>query len=228
MFASQPDLRVFSVNGHDVLSISGVISEANVMGVCERIDERVRTKTRPYEDPTLDLGDRDLDPLTIGHLMRCVSRNQIRPKVLRLSGNRLTDFDFANSVGFFVESLSGRFLSELELSDNRIGDFGCITILQALLMGKSSSTDRRVTVVRLNNNFITHPYRILEAVPPGLRSLIFAPGISPPGAMDQAVLYLYGLEDQRVPRAKRDCAKVQQEEVRRRPPGIREPDDDDY
>ena len=193
------------------------------MAVCERINERVRTKSGGYTQAILDLSDKQLSPFGIGHLIRCFDENQVRPKILKLSGNKLIDFDLANAVGFFIESVSGRFLTELDLSENEIGDFGAICILQSLVTNKLRSSERRITILRVNNNLITHPARIVEAVPENLRHLIHAPGFST-ASMDQALIYIYGMDDQRVPRAKRDGATSSDIPLLR--PGIREPDSD--
>ena len=223
-----PELRVFAVNGRDELSINGPIDESNVIAACERIDERIKNKSRPYQDPLLNLSDRSLDPLIIGRLMKCVMDNQVRLKVLWLDGNRLDDFDLEFCIGSYIESVSARFLSELNLSQNLIGDYGCICVLQFLVNAKLASTDSRITVVNVRNNLITHPNRVIEAIPPHLRQLVYAAGISDPRDIDSARIHMVGLDDQRCPRAKRDGAALVVSASRESARSvIREPDDDD-
>ena len=230
MFEIPSELRVHEVNGSTVLSINGQISESTVMSLCERMDLRFRTRASLYKESTLDLTNKALNSISVGHLIRCIDRNQIRPKIVLLCGSHLNDFDLHNAIGSYIESVSGRFISELDISDNQIGDFGLITILQSMVTNKLNSSDKKISIVRINNNLITHPARILQAIPPNLQYLVYASGgFMPQAAMADALIYLYGLEDQRVPRAKRDVdTQHTTPPPSARPRGqIQEPDSDD-
>jgi hypothetical protein len=159
--------------------------------------------------------------------MRCIGENQLRLKSLDLSGNRLNDFDIRFCLGSYIESVSGRFLAELDLSNNLIGDFGCICILKSLVQAKNASTDQRITRVDLRNSLITHPYRLMEAIPAPVKPLIFAPGISHPSAIQAALIHVVGLDDQRYPKANRDVPQVLPVHVPRMV-GLQEPETDEY
>lgn len=222
-----PELRVTALNGRDELSIVGPIDESNVIAVCERISERIRSQIRNLHDIAFDLSDRSLEPLVVGQLMRCIGENLLRLKSLDLSGNRLNDFDIRFCLGSYIEIVSGRFLADLDLSNNLIGDFGCICILKSLVEAKNASTDRRITRVDLRNNLITHPYRLIEAIPAPVQPLIFAPGISHPSSIKAALIHVVGLDDQRFPKANRDVPQALSEHMPRMV-SMQEPDADEY
>jgi hypothetical protein len=219
MFAA-PELSIYSVNGRDELALNGFVNESNIFAVCERINERLRLRQKPYNEPCFLLTNQSLDTVMITRLIKCMFDNQIKLKQLILRGNRLDDFDLRFALGDYIESSCGRFLAELDLSHNSIGDYGAICLLKALVSAKTSSTDRRITKIDLSNNLIAHPFRIIDAIPVNARHLVFAADVSPRSAMESALIHVFGLEDQR-------CSQVRRGEMNTQSLRIWEPDHDD-
>ena len=222
-----PELRVFAVNGRDELSLTGSVDESNVFAVCEKMNERLKLRQKPYSEPCFILTNQSLDTVLVARLVKCMYENQIKLKQLMLSGNRLNDFDIRFSLGDYIESVCGRFLAELDVSYNLIGDYGAICLLKALVAAKTTSTDKRLTRLDLSNNVITHPYRLMDAIPANVRHLVFATDVSPRTAIEGALIHVFGIKDQRCPQAKRDVEMMAPELIQTST-RIREPEDDDY
>lgn len=223
----QPELRLFSVNGRDELKITGSLDESNLIAACERIDERLKMRGRSIQEVLLDVSDKGLDAVALGRLIQCFTENKVRMKWINASGNKLNDFDMYFALGTYIESVEGRFLVDLDLSSNSIGDFGCITLLQALIRAKLASTDRRITVVSLKDNLISHPLRLLEAIPKDLADFVYAAGVSQGPMSPQTLIQLVGLDAQRCFRAKPDNA-FPAVPITRPIRSAREPEDDNW
>jgi hypothetical protein len=222
------DLRIFTGNGRDEMELTGLVDGSNIIAVCDRINARLQARrSRGFQEICLDLSSKRLDAVCIGRILQCFSNNSVCVRSLRLGGNRLTDFDMRFGLGNFVESSSGRFLTEIDVSQNSIGDFGCVCLLQAVLANKRMNPDNRTMIVRLRDNLVHHPATILEAVPDVFRPLVFAPGIS--DRNESAVIHLAGMDQQRCPRARRDMLPQQLSVPLTRPISEAvEPDDDNW
>jgi hypothetical protein len=228
MRSGGPELRLFAVNGRDELKIVGSLDESNLIAACERIDERLKTRGRSFQEVLLDVSDKGLEAVGLGRLIQCFSENHVRVKWIDASQNKLDDFDMHFAIGRYIESVEGRFLVDLDLSNNSIGDFGCITLLQAMIRAKLASTDRRITVVSLRENLIAHPLRVLEAIPADLAPVVFAPGVSQSVMSPQTLIQLVGLDSQRCARARSDFPAIPAVPVTRPLRSAREPEDDNW
>lgn len=223
-----PELRLFAVNGRDELKIVGNLDESNLIAACERVDERLKSRGRSFQEVLLDVSEKGLDAIALGRLIQCFAENHVRVKWINACKNCLNDFDMYFALGKYIESVEGRSLVDLDLSDNSIGDFGCITLLQALIRAKLASTERRITVVSLEGNLISHPLRLLEAIPQDLAPVVYATGISQTPMSPQTLIQLVGLDSQRCARAKRDYPAIPAVPITRPLRAGREPEDDNW
>lgn len=202
-----PDLLIYTGNGTDEIRLSGFIESANLVAVCDRINERLLARrSRGFQEVALDLSGKGLDAIAVGKILKCFSDNNVCVVSLRLSGNRLNDFDIEFALGDFVRAPCNKFLVDIDLAGNGIGDFGCICLLKALIVGRSADRPR-ATRVRLRDNLISHPRQLIEAVPDSFRPLIAAVGVEGMSfsvSPDQIMVQLIGMDQQQCARARRD------------------------
>lgn len=222
-----PELRIFAVNGREELAISGRLDSSNLFAACERIDERLKSRGRSLQDASFDLGNQALDPIAVGRIMLCLHDNHVKLRGLKLASNRLADFDVHYAVGAYLDSVYGRFLAEVDLTDNAIGDFGVICLLQTLIRSKTASSERRITVVKLRDNLVSHPGRLIEAIPADLRDIVYAPPFSS-GPSERALIHITGLDQQKCPRASRDMPETPKVPITRPLRTAKEPEDNDW
>lgn len=206
MTYSSTDLRVFTGNGRDELEVTGPISASNIIAVCERVTERLQARRgRGSQEVYLDLSGKRMDAVCVGKVLQCFSDNSVCLKSLRLVDNSLTDFDLRFGLGAYIQSPAGRFLTDIDLSQNSIGDFGCLCLLQLLIDARSrNQMERKITVVRIRDNLISHPGSIVDAIPEALRILVSVPGITGEQPPNQILVHMVGMDQQRSGRARRD------------------------
>lgn len=232
MSYSSTDLRVFTGNGRDELEVTGPISAANIIAVCERITERLQARRgRGSQDMYLDLSGKRMDAVCVGKVLQCFSDNSVCLKSLRLVDNSLNDFDLRFGLGAYILSPAGRFLTDIDLSQNAIGDFGCLSLLQLLIEARSRrDMERKITVVRIRDNLISHPGSIVDAIPEALRVLVSVPGITREQSPDQILVHMVGMDQQRSGRARRDMPQQIRIPITRpiRAGAVAEPDDADW
>jgi hypothetical protein len=200
MASSEPDLRVNRGNGFEEISLAIGVNSSNCKAVCDRISQRLtvrRSKGFGGQDVVLSLTGKQMDALLVSRLLRCFTENEVSIIALRLGKNKLDDFDMEHAFGSLFTA--NQRLSELDLSDNEIGDFGLVCLLRLVLSEKSNAPLR----ILLHGNMVSHPQMVLDAVPADLRKNICALGfgdIEP----DRAQIVLTGLESQKCGRSKLD------------------------
>lgn len=207
------EVRIFSGQTVDEIHIVGPIDSSNCHAVCDRIAQRLAG--RRGREVALDLSEKELDAVSVGNLLRCFHECGANIVSLNLRRNRLTDFDLEFAF------TSARNVTDLDLTENDIGDFGLVCLLRIFLNPQAPRPVR----VRLGGNLIVRPKQVLDAVPMQLRSLVGASGIPGYEFQDRMQTYLAGLDVQR-------CKVVQtkNEGLRvpiTRPSGIKEPAGDD-
>ncbi len=207
------EIRIFSGPQVDEIQLGGAVDPSNVHSVCDRVAQRL--SGRRGREIALDLSEKDLDAVSLGQLVRTISDCEQTIVSLALSRNRLTDFDLAFAFDPILK------VTDIDLTENDIGDFGLVTLLQIFLKSQAPRPVR----VRLGGNLIGHPKQVLEAVPPNLRPLIGAPGVPGFEPSEDMQVFLVGLDSQRCKRTPMKPEGLRVPIIR--PSGIKEPAADD-